>query len=473
MAKTNFVENKVYVGFFLFLLIFLAKIPTVALDYHWDATAVAGQSKYYAENGFLSVPPGVIVHTPFLTWTLALIYLVFTETSVVSNLIILIFSFIGAFFLYLLGRDIYGPKAGFFASIMLFLSPMYFSLSGQTLYDVPLTAMTITTLYFSMKGNSKLYLLSASILVLTKEPGFLAVLAILFCSAKRKNIKNLLIKACPLALLLAWGLFVSSNIEKIGAGGYFSQNYSPAIFIQKALFIFYQTAIWNYNWIPLLITAFLLIKSGEQINSKIKPILLTAAIYFFAFTFSPTFLLPKYLLPIMPAFYLLASNYITKMKKGHIMAILIIALFLSTYRFNWGAKGALQDPIFSGFFSDKPISSIRSSELSLDYADILSVEGEALNYLFLNYKNITIVSTHPLAEDASIASNVGRRQWKANNITVFTMPSEENINRSKLVIVESYGSFGKEVLDKIQNKTLLNSFKNNQKQIDVYEIGHN
>lgn len=480
------IESRVQIAIFLFLFIFLVKLPTMGYDYHWDSTVVAAQSKYYTEHGFLSVPPGIILHTPFLTWLVAILYTIVGDSPFAANLLIAVFSFLGAYFIYLIGKDIYSAKVGIIASILLIISPMYFSLSGQLLYDVPLTAMTLAVLYFHLKRNTKLYLLSASILVVTKEPGFLAIIAILIYSAiKKDRIKKLFLYASPLILLAAWGLFVLSNLNKIGAGGYISElPQSHVLIIQKFLAILYQIGVWHYNWLLLAVILYMASKKPSQHNWKLiliqqyriipfgraTPFLITALLYLLVFSFSPTFLLPKYILPIVPAFSLLAANAVSKIKnkKQYLFLLCIALLFISTYRFNWDLKGSIEDPVFQGLLKDKPIASIRSSELSLDYVDILGVQGSALTYLFENHKGSTIVSTYPLAEDASISTNVGRRQWKANNITVLTLPSADNIKKADIIIVESYGNFDSGILDTFKNRPIIKSFEKNTKKILVY-----
>ena len=471
----KFIENRRNVAIFLFLVVVLTKLPVATLDYHWDSVVVASQAKYYTGNSLLSVPPGIILHTPLLPWTVAGLYTVFGEVSIAPNLLIMMFSFIGVYFLFLFGKEVYNCKVGFIAALLLFFSSMYFSLSGQLLYDVPLTAMTILTLYFYTKQNTKLYLVSASLLVLTKESGLLAVAAILIYSLKkREGLKKFVVLGLPLVFIVLWGIFVLANIDKVGAGGYFSEtSQGQLIIIQKAATIIYQVGIWNYNWLLLISILYMFLRYKPKIDNRLKPLLLTAVLYFIFFSVSPTFLLPKYILPIYPAFILLGAVSIIKItkSKGVLITVIILLLFASTYSFNIGLKSDIQDPVFHLFLKDKPISSMRSGELSLDYTDILNVQGQVLNYLFENHKGSIIVSTYPLAEDSSVYTNVGRRQWKANSITVFTLPTVENINKSDLIIVESYGNFNNDILERIKNRPVIKSFEINGKKTDIYGKG--
>ncbi len=478
MRNLRLVENKFFMALFLFLLVFLTKLPTMGIDYDWDSLVVASQSKYYTQHSLLSIPPGIVVHTPFIPWSMSVLYRVFGESPFLSNLIIALFSFLGAYFIYLIGRRTYNSFVGFIASIMLFFSPMYFSLSGQLLYDVPLTAMTIITLYFFMTSNLKFYLVAASILVLIKEPGFLAIIAIIFYSIlKKQSLKRLLVLASPLILVVVWGTFLLPNIEKIGIGGYLAETSSLSLVLQKLAAIIYQVGIWNYSWV-LLIIIFYLVKADyisyrkniyrRFVDHDLCPLFIISILYFTFFSLPPIFFLSRYTLPIVPLFIILGAVSINKIKSKKLIVLLVIILFISTYRFNWGIKGAIQDPIFQGLLSDNPISSIRSSELSLDYIDIVSVQGNALDYIFLHQKNTTILATYPLVEDSSIYTNVGRRQWKKNGINVLNQPTPDNIDKADLIIVEAYGNFNKETLSKIRDRPILKSFKVNEKEIIIY-----
>ena len=49
-----------YAAIFLLIIVLLTKTPTINLDYHWDETLFAAQTKHYSINGYLSIPSKIL-----------------------------------------------------------------------------------------------------------------------------------------------------------------------------------------------------------------------------------------------------------------------------------------------------------------------------------------------------------------------------------------------------------------------------
>jgi len=460
---------------FLFVLVILLKLPTMSLDYYWDALTFASQAKYLSVNGLLSTPPGYMVHFPFFTWLLAINYKIFGESPILSHFIVAIFSFLGAYFTYLLGKFLYNEKIGIISSLLLFFSPIYFAISGQTLFDIPLTAMTIMTLYFALKKRFVLYIISASILVLTKEPGFLAIISLLFyLFIQKEKFRNILFHATPLLFLFIWEGW---NWLKTGSFLLRSGTFAPYngffMILIKGISNIYQIFFWNYNWI---LSIFLFISLYQNFFNKKKipiqaiPLFLIVLIYWILFTFAPIPLLPRYLLAVTPIFFIFSANSINFYFKNKVFLIffIIIFLFISCYKFNWGLKGFIQDPIFhSNIFYSKTLTSITNGELSLDYVDNVEIESQAIQFVFKNYTNSFVVASWPFVDDASLKTNVGYHQWDKFNIKVL-QPSKENISKVDLVIYESC-CIPEDIENNLSKMKLIVKFEKNGKYVFIYK----
>lgn len=460
--------------YFLFLLavVLLLKLPTLTVDYHWDALEYAAQAKYYSIYGLLTIPSGPIVHVPVLQWSLAVLYNIFGESPALSNLVIAIFSFVGAYFTYLLGKHLYGKKVGIIASLLLFFSPTYFAISGQVLFDIPLAAMTVVALYYGIKRNFPLYLVSASILVLTKEPGFLVILVFVVNEMlKRKvnfkiKIKNVIAYSIPIVFLLLWWVWIWTQT------GYFLNRpdlkfpeMTPIFFIQKLSLIFYTSFIWNYKWILTIFIFLIILKLKTKFITKENlPLILT--LIFYALLFSIQILLPRYLLPIYPIFFIFASySLVTLTKKwNYLIVLLMIIFFVSCYRFNWDVKGIVQDPAFHS----RDLASLESGELSLDYLDMVETEKDALQYIFLNHPNSTIVTYFPFAYKTSSIVDMGYRQWSKYDISVL-MPNKENIEKADLIVYEPYSSWVQKQIDLLPRTDPIKIFEKNGKRVLIYQ----
>jgi 4-amino-4-deoxy-L-arabinose transferase-like glycosyltransferase len=475
VGKIGNKTDRIYFVFFLILIIFL-KLPTMSLDYHWDEVIYASQAKYYSIHGLFSTPPGIIVHVPFFTWFLAINYRIFGESPFLSHFIVAIFSFIGVYFTYLLGKFLYNEKIGIMASLLLFFSPIYFAISGQVLFDVPLTAMTVVVFYFALRKKLISYLISACILVLIKEPGFLVILALLVYELfKKRNVRDILITGLPLLPLLLFGFWYwSQNLLNRNLAFFITQ--PNFIFIIKRFFAnVYQVFIWNYYWILTLFILFELYRKNHFKKKLIamftNPIFLSVIFYILLFSFTTLFLLPRYLLPIYPFSFIFSAFSLNTLfkNKNQIILLIIILLFISCYKWNSGIKGFIQDPVFhSKLFYKNRLTSIANGELSLDYIDVVTIHTQAVDFVFKNYPNKTIVASYPLYENASLQINVGYKQWDKYNIKIL-FPSKKNIDKADLIIFYSL-SWTDEMKNLLIGMKPIKTFRVNEQYIDIYKI---
>lgn len=194
MTIKNIFQKKIEL-LILLILFFILKIPTMNVPYFWDESIAVSQVLVTAEQKLNPILPSPydVGHPPFFYLTGALFYLVFGELPIISHIYSFIFSLITIYFTYLLGNKLIGRTGGIIASVLLMFCPIFFSQSGIFLSDMPLTALTVATIYFALNHDTKKYLISGSILVLTKEPAVITILSILLyilienIKSKKKN----------------------------------------------------------------------------------------------------------------------------------------------------------------------------------------------------------------------------------------------------------------------------------------------
>jgi len=478
-------DNKFDKKFFFFLLILVISLKsfTFNLPYHWDENVYVYYARYYENYGPLSIPPKHDGHVPFFMWILAFFYRIFGESTFLTHFIEAVFSFLGSYFVYLLGKFLFNRRVGIIASLLLFFSPAYFSLSGQASLDVPLITLTLMVFYFTFRKKTILYLILASILVLIKEPGIFVIIAIvIYQIIKKEKLQNILIYSLPISLIFIWNIWYKFNTGfyafELLSGFYETHGNSIysilfpsgiSIILKKAMANLYQIFFWNYGWILTLIL--ILNRHKFRFDKKFILLILTAFLYFLYFSYGP--LLQRYLLPIYPVFFIFSAYSLNLFKRrAWLLIFLILILFISCYRWNWGIKGFIQDPVFrSSIFYPKTLTSIRSDELSLDYIDIVEIQKEAFDFIFTNYSNSTIVATSPFVNHKSIkVVDYGYRQWMKHDINVLS-PSQENINKSDLIIYESYGDWPKgiDIDNLISQMQLIKKFEKNNKYILIFK----
>ena len=152
--------NKKVVALFLFLVILLSKLVVINMPYHWDATHVINRAVWMYQRKLSCISgPSDYGHPPLVHGILAVVWLIFGYSIWISHLIIIIFSFAGIYFTYLLGTELKNKKVGIIAALFLFFSPLYFAQSGILNLTIPLTAFMVMTLYFALKENTKLYIM--------------------------------------------------------------------------------------------------------------------------------------------------------------------------------------------------------------------------------------------------------------------------------------------------------------------------
>ena len=205
------------------MLVFVFKASVLDKPIWWGERAyVEGAVRVYQNNlnpfvEFWSYKP------PLLFVIVALGYKIFGTSTAVPHFIIALFAVIALYLTFLLGKKMYSKEAGFFASLLLFFSATFFMQSESFVAAVPVAALTLSTIYFYFINKKWGYFISATLLVLTKEPTILVVIAIAlyefiiniyspFMLSKNtkysQNIKKIALKILfilsPLSFFLAW-----------------------------------------------------------------------------------------------------------------------------------------------------------------------------------------------------------------------------------------------------------------------------
>jgi 4-amino-4-deoxy-L-arabinose transferase-like glycosyltransferase len=470
--------DKMRIPIILLCLVLLLKLPTLLLPYHWDELLFVGYAKYFSVNGFLSTPPDNVGHVRLFPWILATAFLAFGESVFISHIITVFFAFLGVCLTYLIAKEIFSKRVGIVAALLLFLSPIYFAMSGQALLDMPLTAMMLATFYFAMKKKIWLYLIFGVATVLTKEPGIILIGSIaLYQLLKHRSWKKMVVYGLPMIAFLIWILFMGSFYEP--------RTYTTPViieFAQRLAAQIYQIFFWNYAWLPTVLIAVAIYKKKFEKNIEpLFPLMLSSALMIIVFSIPSDFtqLLPRYLLSILPLYFIFAAYSIESLFKNFknkklaelVVLIVIIALFVSCYRYNWGLKGFLQDPVFhSTLLHEKYLASVVSGELSMDYVDIVESEKQMVDFVFENYLNSKIVASVPIVNSISLKANIGYSQWDAHNITILYPPSKEKISQADFLIYEPYAPLPQDINEEIAKMDLIKKFDNNQASISLYKI---
>jgi hypothetical protein len=213
-------------GLLSWLLLVALRPATLATPFWWDAVAVYAPGAQWLEQHRFAAMPGVFPsdlgrgHTPLFYLVTALAFRLFGTSPVTGHALVMAFSVLTLVGTYALGAWIHGRCAGLFSALLLSVSLLFLTMSSETLPEIPITALTVVSVYAFARGSMVLCAVIGTVLVLFKETGVAAPLAILGSilieahrqRSIRSNVRPFLIGLIPLCALV--GFFVWQRIAE-------------------------------------------------------------------------------------------------------------------------------------------------------------------------------------------------------------------------------------------------------------------
>lgn len=297
----------------LVVVVLAAKLPTLATPYYWDETLWIRFAHRLSELPLWHVLPGCHPPTlfggrpPGLYLPLAALFKITGPSIWLSHLAIAGFAALGVAFTYRLGALLYGSTAGLFAALFLFLNPLYFAQAGMFVADLPASACGVASVYWALRRRYGPYLLFALVLVLLKETALAIVFAVsayVLIRERRRGIAAALRAALPWAVpLIVMGLYYTA--QKLTSGSFFVQYaeqfdwLQPELLLQQARTVTRWIFVDQLRWIFTALVALHLLRDR---SARRRPELLLFGMIFVCsgYAFSALYLLPRYLLPVMP-----------------------------------------------------------------------------------------------------------------------------------------------------------------------------
>ena len=322
---------------FYFFMVLALKWPVLNVPYgRSDITGyILPAAEWALAHNFLPPTGSVCMgHPPFLYEVLAVSFAVTGSTEPwVSHLVVIVFAAVGLFFTHLLAQHLVNGRAALLATVLLFFSDTYFHGANGPFFGIPLAALSIMTLYFAVRQRFRLYLVSATLLVLCKIPGVLIIPGIvcyifmrekkqgrpfsrIFFTVARYSLPCLVAAGWVVVLRLTVGAFVSENHE------FFHIAYKDNLqaFFHLLSLLFYT----DYKWI---LTAFVIcsipVRPREWLHIDFAAfylIILTFCVFFsfWAYHFH------RYLLPVYPLLFILFGKAVYDILKNRAWIVLVI-----------------------------------------------------------------------------------------------------------------------------------------------------
>jgi 4-amino-4-deoxy-L-arabinose transferase-like glycosyltransferase len=339
--------------------------PLLRLPYYWDeAGYYVPAALDFFRHGLLipqsTVPTG---HTPLVPVSLALAWRLLGFTPLVTRLTMIAFAAATLVALHSLGRTVARREVALWACILLALSPLFFAQSSLAFLDLPAAFTTTVAVWSLLRRRMAWYAFAASAAMLTKETAVIIVpVALVFNWRFRKDPRksDWLWLAAPVLPLAAWAAyyhhvtgFWTGNPEYLQYNLY--STLAPGRIALSLLRRLYQVLIAGFNW--LLVLAALLgyrrmrrARGGAgQSGSGPSEAMATSTrkeFFFLAISLAVAYLamlslvggavLPRYLLPMFPCWYLALAIMVDELPLPamRVALLLITACFVAMWFIN-------------------------------------------------------------------------------------------------------------------------------------------
>jgi hypothetical protein len=381
--------------FFLFLIvIFITKFNTLNTPYYWDEMGWVRATHWLSGVNLLRSIPGFHPpttfwgHPPALHVSLASLYKLFGESIWLSHLLILWFSFLGAYFTYLLGNCLYGRKVGIFSALFLYFSAIYFAQSGMFLGDIPVTALGVMSIYFTLRKKYIPYLVCAVYMVMIKETAIAIVFSLLIYLfltegyRSKYTFKEISKYGVPLLVIAAFSI-----LQKVTTGKFcciYSFKFQlfelqPSLVVHQAFLITKWLFFYQYRYIfTFLIVLNLIINKASRSQ---KELLLFLPIFILSgYSFSFLYFLPRYLLPALPYFYVLGAWSLIELIKSKRLQTVTGTAITAVLIYSLSGSGTV---LYGNY------------EWDMKYLEVVKIHKIMCEYIEEKFPNARVLTTFP------------------------------------------------------------------------------
>jgi len=418
----------------LVTLAIILKIPVIDYPFTEDGATWTINSALWIYDNHIVYPlikdvrrgvAGGSGHPTLIFNLLAFLYHIFGYSIEITHIVMLVFGCITLIYTYLFALYAYNRYVGMVASCLLLFTPLFFSLIGQLRLDVPLMAFSVMTAYYVLKEREWCFALVGSLLVLTKEPGtfvvFICFLYLLIKYIRKEPLKRLIFRLLPYCIPAV--VFVLWMILYRSFSGSFL--YPNVIFIAEIPTLrLQQVFIWNFRWFLSLIIiisalrfgfmsgvyprrlkyafvigilAFIVFSRGEAVNDAIgifsnlifslitglvstldykridikyilAPMILVIYISLHGFVLD---LLPRYMLPMIPFYLVVASSAIYSLSAHWKYLPVIVS-------------------VIAGMFFIYHIEHSRYKWTNMSYTELIDIRYKMLSYIEDRYPDAKV-----------------------------------------------------------------------------------
>ena len=412
----------------VFAALILLHLPLLCLPYFWDEAGYYIPAALDFYRSWVVIPKTTlpIGHTPLVIIYIGLAWRFFGYSAWVARAAMTLIAAATVTSVYILARRITSLEIAAWSALLLALSPLFFAQSTLAHLDLAAALFTTLAVLFLLSDQFRLFALAASLAVLSKETA-VVLLPVVWLYAWRRGRglaggRQALLPiwaalVAPLVPLAAWALYYHHGTGYwTGNSGYLSYNLystlSPVRVFWSLLRRAYELFIGGFNW---LLTAGAPVglwwgRKREIRNSKFETrnskqaasfdaqspspgsearpwrqfLFLTTgltSVYLLLLSLVGGAILPRYLLPVLPLFYLVAVAWVMRLPR--FPARLILATTAACFVWAW-----FINPPYPFPFED-----------NLAYADFIRLHEQAAHYLETQPGQPSILTAWPATDE--------------------------------------------------------------------------
>ena len=409
-----------------FTALILLHLPLLRLPYFWDEAGYYIPSALDFYNSWLLIPQTTLPegHPPLVMVYLALAWRLLGFSPWVARAAMTLFASVTVAALYALARVLATREIAVWSALLLALSPLFFAQSTLVHLDLAASLFTTLAILFLLRERPWPFALAASLAVLSKETA-VVLLPVVWLYAWRKHrtsrpsrtevLSTWLALLTPLVSLAVWSLYYHHATGFwMGNRGYLSYNVystlSPMRMFWSLLRRGYELFVGGFNGLLTMGALAGLLwgrrhgmrdpgygtrekapatSPGSVPSAREEPlwrrfIFLAAGmivVYLLLLSVVGGAILPRYLLPVMPLFYLATVAMVTRLPRfpSRVILIATAAFFVWAWFIN---------PPYPFPFED-----------NLAYADYIRLHQQAAHYLELQPGQPRILTAWPASDE--------------------------------------------------------------------------
>lgn len=396
MKITNSKYIHIYVFIFLCILVVLFKYFCLNTPFYLDEPNYVGSAANFLglKNFRDSLGHPALFEAFAFMWGK-----VFGFTPFSLHSFVLIFAILGLWFCYLIGNTIGGVITGGCSALLLFFTPIYYTQSSMFLPDLPATTVCLVVVYSFLKKHWKIFYLFSALALLMRESSLGIILPfVLFSFFQLRNevswlkrVMSSLFVFLPMLSFFFLQYMTAGTFMVAKAAEDLNLNWKVVLHnsVMQVEWVFVNQGRWIFTLGALGFFYYLKRKNQNfKIPNWFWPSVISVFTFLAFFSFHTGWLkryyLPVFAFPIL-LFCLLITHLIgDKLKRlsGVIISIVIIQLFFS-YRATVCEE--------TGWFRCEG-----TFDHNMQYADIIAVEKETIEWLKTTHPNKKILTAYPL-----------------------------------------------------------------------------